>query len=217
MIGLNNLFATIQTAVTTGLSADAVAPNAQPLPQKPSPLEVFANVKTALNPPQMLATPPNPNDFHTELEVTDDNKEPGSGDGGGVGGAPSGPGDGPPVSDGPPVPDGPPVTDPPVGTLPADSTPGAPPADTPKDPSGSNGWRAGVHPELSVSIDTNPSLASRPNSVHTPDPQDPDGYWGFGPTPNVPVPDGRPSHPPPRIPTPTNLYKQDDDLMMLRR
>ncbi len=212
MIGLNNLFATIQTAVTTGLSAEAVVPNAQPLPQKPPPLEVFANMKAALDFPLTLAPPPYI--MHTDLEDVNPSKEPGSGDGGGIGSAPSGPLDGAPVSDGPPVPDDPPVSDPPVGTPPGDGTPGTPP-ETTKDPSGANGWLAGVHPELSVSLDTNPSLASRPNSVHTPASQDPDTYWGFGPTPKTPVPDGRPSHPPPRIPTPTYLHKRDDDSMML--
>lgn len=58
------------------------------------------------------------------------------------------------------------------------------------DPSGAKGWIAGKAPDTQTNLDTDPRQASRSNSVHTPDPQDPDPYFGF----KVPDPksNGRP-------------------------
>ena len=148
MIGLTNLTASIQTAVNTqtlptkvtlvgkiGRPGDSVTLNPQPLPPKPlPPMEVFANVKAALNATQqhLLHLPPV---YHTLMEKSDPT-DPGN-SGGGEGGGPV------------------------------------------IDPSGSGGWRAGVGPDISTVLDTDPRSASRSNSVHTPDPQDPDTYFGF--------------------------------------
>jgi hypothetical protein len=155
MIRSTNLTASIQTAVSLR-PGDSVTLNPQPLSPKPkplAPLEVFANVKAAWNASIQWQGVVGPS-----LRL-----------------------DAPPLYlPAPTIPDTGfhtemETSDPTNQDNGGGGTGGAPVID----PSGSNGWRAGISPAIKTVLDTDPRSASRANSVRTPDPQDPDPYFGF--------------------------------------